>query len=72
LIGDPLHGRESKPRGATTRRVALEIARHYDGDLAWFDPEFQRQVVTVIERVAAEAGREFATGPRGFGRLTRI
>ena len=68
LIGDPLHVRESKPRGATSRAASLDIARRY-GELSWFDPAFQQDIVSRIERVAAIAGREFTIGPRGFGRL---
>ena len=54
LIGDALHVRDSKPRGATTRRSAFEIARHH-GDTAWFEPEFQQHVISAIERVTAKA-----------------
>lgn len=70
LIGDPLHVRDTKPHGATTRQAAFEIARRY-GESAWFEPEFQQQVVRSIERTALEAGYQFATGPHGFGRLTK-
>lgn len=70
LIGDPLHVRETKQRGATTRHAAFQIAqRHCDCD--WFKAEFQERVVARIERVANNAGVQFATGPQGFSRLAR-
>ncbi len=70
LIGDPLHVREAKPRGATTRAMAFRIASRY-GDEAWFQPDFQREVSARIHETAAQAGFDFATGPQGFSRLTR-
>ncbi len=70
LIGDPLHVRGTKPHGATTRQAAFEIARRY-GESEWFEPNFQQQLVQLIERVALDAGYQFATGPRGFGWLTK-
>ena len=71
LIGDPLHVRAAKPRGATTREIAFRIAKHY-GDEAWFEPEFQLEVAAKIRNVAALSGFEFATGPPGFSRLARL
>ncbi len=70
LIGDPLHIRDTKPHGATTRAVAFEIARRY-GDDQWFEAGFQRQVLAAIEQVALRAGLEFGSGPRGFGWLAK-
>jgi len=70
LIGDPLHIRATKPRGATTRAVAFEIARR-NGELDWFEPEFQRRLVDTIRMTAAKAGIEFIIGTSGFGRLAR-
>ncbi len=68
IIGDPLHVRSVKPRGATTREQAFAIsARH--GFAAWLDPEFQREAVARIESVVRSAGRRFATGTKGFGWL---
>lgn len=61
LIGDPLHVRESKPRGATTRRAAFEIARRYH-ECEWFSPHFQQQVLQRIAAVSQQAGYEFAGG----------
>ncbi|MBV9613592.1 MAG: radical SAM protein, partial [Acidobacteriaceae bacterium] len=62
LIGDPLHVRQVKPRGATTRRVAFELARRYD-EQEWFCPEYQRAVVDTIGRAARQLGYDFAVGP---------
>jgi len=70
LIGDPLHIRSTKQRGATTRPIALEIARRHD-ERQWFDPEFQAATVEEIHRLATLAGRPFATGPEGFSWLAR-
>jgi len=70
LIGDPLHVRETKPQGATTRAAAFEIARRH-GESDWFCPEFQRQIVERIRQTAIRCGVEFATGTEGFGWLAR-
>ncbi len=68
LIGDPLHVRAVKPRGATTRQAAARIGQLH-GHLQWHDPQFQRQVVGRIAEAAAQAGRRFGVGPEGFGWL---
>jgi len=70
LIGDPLHVRGTKPRGATTRAAAMTIAKRY-GETDWFAPEFQAEVVARIRTVAEVAGHHFAVGPGGFGRLAQ-
>jgi len=69
LVGDPLHVRGTKKKGAITRRAAFRIAvKHDQGE--WFDPDFQAQVVRRIASVAAAYGRQFLTGPAGFRILT--
>lgn len=68
LIGDPLHVRSVKPRGATTRDAAWRISEAR-GFTEWLDGDFQNDVVERIRLAAREAGREFAVGPRGFARL---
>jgi DNA repair photolyase len=68
LIGDPLHVRQAKPRGATTRAAAFKIARRYS-DERWFSTEFQRDLLQRIGDMTAKAGYEFASGPAGFGWL---
>jgi DNA repair photolyase len=65
IIGDPLHVRAVKPRGATTREAAVAISERRDFS-AWLDPQFQAEVVERIGRVVRKAGRRFATGPEGF------
>ena len=70
IIGDPLHVRAVKPRGATTREAAVAISGRHEYS-AWLDPEFQAEVVARIGRVVANAGRRFATGPEGFGWLAQ-
>lgn len=68
LIGDPLHIRDTKPHGATTRAAAFEIARRH-GETEWFTAKFQQRILQRIEAVAGSAGFAFASGPRGFGWL---
>jgi DNA repair photolyase len=70
LIGDPLHVREVKATGATTREQAWRIAdvQHHR---EWFDPAFQTTIVERIRRVAESRGRRFATGTEGFSWLAR-
>jgi DNA repair photolyase len=70
LIGDPLHVRAVKQRGATTREAAFRIAEA-QGHEAWLDPDFQLEVAARINRVARAAGHTFATGPGGFAKLAR-
>jgi len=69
-IGDPLHVRSVKPRGATTRDAALRIseARGYE---LWHDAAFQAAIVERIQQTAKAAGFTFETGPEGFARLAR-
>jgi DNA repair photolyase len=68
LIGDPLHVRSVKPRGATTREAAFRIAETH-GQEEWLDAEFQARIVERIHREAQRAGFRFKTGPRGFATL---
>jgi DNA repair photolyase len=70
LIGDPLHIRGTKPRGATTREAAFHIgaSNHHQ---QWFDAEFQAEAVGRIEATVHSLGRRFATGPSGFATLAR-
>lgn len=70
IIADPLHIRSVKPRGATTREAAFAIAEK-QGHTAWFEAEFQREVVERIGTVVRRAGRRFATGTEGFGWLAQ-
>ena len=68
IIGDPLHIRSVKPRGATTRDAAFAISRRHDFS-AWLEPEFQAEVAERIGSTVTRAGRRFATGTEGFGWL---
>lgn len=70
VVGDPLHVRAVKPRGATTRRAAIAVSERHEFS-AWLEPEFQAEVVARIGQVVAKAGRRFATGPEGFGWLAQ-
>ena len=70
LVGDPLHTRSEKPRGATTREAAYRIAQHHN-HLQWFDSDFMRGVYCTIASVANERGLQFRTGPAGFKLLTQ-
>ncbi|HEX5228032.1 MAG TPA: radical SAM protein [Bryobacteraceae bacterium] len=70
VIGDSLHIRAVKPRGATTREAAFAIsARH--GFSEWLAPEFQSDVIVRIGSVVRGAGRRFAAGTEGFGWLAQ-
>ena len=71
LIGDPLHVRAAKPRGATTWQPAHRIAE-VRGFEQWLDPAFQSEVLGRIAAVAARAGRRFVAGPEGFGLLADL
>ena len=68
LIGDPLHVRQVKRHGATTREAAYRIAERH-GFARWFDPEFQNEASARIRAIAQRAGRNFATGTEGFSWL---
>ena len=70
IIGDPLHVRATKPRGATTRDAAFAISRRHEFS-AWLEPEFQAEVTERISKVVRKAGRRFGTGPEGFRWLTQ-
>lgn len=70
VIGDPLHIRSVKPRGATTREAAFAISEKH-GFPEWLDPEFQREVLQRIGSVVRNAGWQFASGTEGFGWLAR-
>lgn len=70
LIGDPLHVRAVKPRGATTREAGLRILAHNE-QLEWAEPAMQNEILARIERAAARLGFQFASGPQGFGILAR-
>jgi DNA repair photolyase len=70
LIGDPLHERYTKPRGATTRSAAVRLAQRF-GEEEWFEPKFQESVVRRIGDVAEQLGRKFRIGPAGFQALAQ-
>jgi len=70
IIADPLHIRDVKPRGATTRDTAFAISRRHEFS-AWLEPELQAEVTARIGRAVAGAGRRFATGIEGFGWLAQ-
>jgi DNA repair photolyase len=70
IIGDPLHVRSVKPRGATTREAAFAISEKH-GFSQWLAPEFQREVMERIGSTVRRAGRRFATGTEGFGWLAQ-
>lgn len=70
LIGDPLHVRQVKKQGATTREAALRISQHR-GFENWHEPSFQQAVVERIARVAEMAGLRFGVGEEGFSWLSK-
>jgi DNA repair photolyase len=70
LVGDPLHVRAVKPRGATTREAAFAVSERH-GFSAWLEPKHQAGVVARISAVATAAGRRFGTGTEGFAWLAQ-
>lgn len=70
IIGDPLHIRASKARGATTRDAAFKILDHYEQP-QWAEAAFQQSLCEVLDHEIRALGRSFATGPEGFTCLTQ-
>ncbi len=70
VIGDPLHVRAVKPRGATTFEPAWRVSR-VRGFLDWHEPSFQAAVVAAIENRIRAAGRRFGVGPEAFAWLAQ-
>lgn len=69
IVGDPLHLRETKRHGATTREQAFRIAeKHHQEE--WFQSAFQARIVEQMKQYAAQRGRAFAVGPEAFTWLT--
>lgn len=69
VIADPLHTREGKPHGATTRPEAHRISRANEYE-RWHRPGFQATVLDVIRSRIEEAGCRFGVGEEGFRMLT--
>lgn len=69
FLGDPLHVRATKPRGATTREVAIDVLRKFEA-MEWVEPEFQARAVEELKRELEARGREFAVGAEAFRCLT--
>ncbi|MFN7931723.1 MAG: hypothetical protein U0R19_00275 [Bryobacteraceae bacterium] len=69
VVGDPLHLRETKRHGATTREQAFRIAEKHHQE-AWFQSAFQARMVEQMKQHAAQRGRAFAVGPEAFRWLT--
>lgn len=70
IVADPFHVRAVKRSGATTRDAALSICKRH-GWSQWLDPEFQQSVLNRMRSAAAQEGRRFGYGPKGFGLLAR-
>ena len=68
VIGDPLHTRQTKSRGATTREAGLRISEK-QGFTRWHDPAFQATVIKRMQAIADAHGRKFGIGPVAFGWL---
>jgi DNA repair photolyase len=71
LIGDPLHIRATKPRGATTREAAFRVSASHRHE-PWFDADYQASMVERIHRAARQCGRSFTIGPPGFAKLASV
>ena len=70
VIVDPLHVRQTKSQGATTRDAAQRLCAA-KGLEDWIDPAFQRQIVERIQRRAARHGRRCGAGVEGFSWLAK-
>jgi DNA repair photolyase len=70
LIIDPLHIRQSKARGATTRDAAHRLCA-VKGFEEWLEPAFQRRIVERIQQRAARQGRQCGAGVEGFAWLAK-
>ena len=70
LIVDPLHVRQTKSRGATTRDAAHRLCAVKGFD-EWLDPDVQQQIVERIRQRAARQGRRCGAGVEGFAYLAR-
>lgn len=68
VIADPLHNREGKPRGATTRPEGLRVSVA-NGYERWHRPDFQARVLSAIRLRVEGAGRQFGEGTAGFRML---
>ena len=68
VIVDPLHNRDAKPRGATTRPEGLRVSKA-NGFEEWHSPDFQAGLVDAIRSRVEAAGREFGVGTAGFRML---
>jgi DNA repair photolyase len=71
IIGDSFHVRSVKKNGATTREAAKRISQRL-GHARWHDPEFQNEIVDLMQRRAAAHGRRFGVGPKAFGWLAEV
>ncbi len=70
IIADPLHIRDAKKHGATTRATALRISERH-GFLEWHDAKFQAGIVERMRIAAEDAGRYFAIGAKAFSLLSQ-
>jgi len=70
IIGDALHVRSVKPRGATTREAAFAISERNDFAV-WLHAGFQAEICERIDAVVRKAGRRFGVGPEGFAWLAQ-
>lgn len=68
VVVDALHTRRNKPRGATTRPVALRILEREAG---WLEVEAQAYS-EALRAAAEEAGLRFGEGPSGFAMLAEF
>ncbi len=69
VIADPLHSRDGKPRGATTRPEAMRISAAM-GFERWHQLEFQAKIVEEIRSRVESENRCFGVGEDGFRMLT--
>ena len=68
VIADPLHNREAKPRGATTRPEGLRVSEA-NGYEQWHSSDFQARAISAIRSRVEATGRQFGEGTAGFRML---
>ena len=69
VVADPLHTREGKPHGATTRPEALRVSQA-NGFEKWHTPPFQSEVLDALRARLGAVGRKLGVGEAGFRMLT--
>lgn len=70
IIGDGLHHRSTKQRGATTRDAAFKISDHHEYS-QWHLPVFQAEISERLKHRVEALGKRFGTGYSAFAWLAQ-